>query len=101
VINKQFATVNATAGYPADFIIINHDIHEQTAYNLTVWTLDRMLSLGYGTSITLGECLGDPQVNWYRSASGAPANAALSQSLVSKAIESSIIFVGCLLTYVF
>jgi hypothetical protein len=60
-----------------------------------------MLSLGYGTSITVGECLGDPQTNWYRNASGAPANAALSQSLVSKSIEPSIAFVGCLLTCVF
>jgi hypothetical protein len=80
----QFATVNVTAGYPADFIVINHDIHEQTAYNLTAWTLDRMLALGFGTSVTVGECLGDPPENWYRAASGAPADAAVSQSLVCK-----------------
>jgi hypothetical protein len=83
-INVQFATVNVTAGYPARFILIDHDIHEQTAYNLTAWTLDRMLALGFGTSVTVGECLGDPPENWYRVASGAPADAAVSQSLVCK-----------------
>ncbi|KAH8780439.1 glycoside hydrolase/deacetylase [Hyaloscypha finlandica] len=82
-INVQFATVNVTAGYPARFIVIDHDIHEQTAYNLTAWTLDRMLALGFGTSVTVGECLGDPPENWYRAASGAPADAAVSQSLAN------------------
>lgn len=87
-INIQFDTVNVTAGYPANFIVINHDIHEQTAYSLTTWTLDRMLELGFGTSITVGECLGDPPENWYRQASGAPAAAPVNQgSLVSEAIK--------------
>ena len=43
-----------------------------------------MLALGFGTSVTVGECLGDPPENWYRAASGAPADAAVSQSLVCK-----------------
>ena len=71
-----------TAGYPANFIEIAHDIHEQTARNLTRWTLNRMRDLGYGTSITVGKCLNDPPENWYRSAGGAPANAAVSRTLV-------------------
>lgn len=82
-INKQFATTNASAGYPANFIEIAHDIHEQTAHNLTRFTLERMKTLGFGTSITVGECLGDPADNWYRSASGAPVGAAVSRTLVS------------------
>lgn len=88
-INEQFATVNVTAGYPADFIIINHDIHNQTAHVLTAWTLDRMLALGYGTSITVGECMGDPPENWYRTASGAPSDAAVNQNDLVKIPRTS------------
>jgi hypothetical protein len=58
-----------------------------------------MLALGYGTSITVGECLGDPPANWYRNASGAPPDAAVSESLVSKAIDSPIFSAVCLLSY--
>ncbi|CAG8951098.1 hypothetical protein HYFRA_00006496 [Hymenoscyphus fraxineus] len=82
-INKQFATTNATAGYPANFIEIAHDIHEQTAHNLTRFTLERMKTLGFGTSITVGECLGDPEENWYRSATGAPVGAPVSRELAN------------------
>lgn len=82
-IDEQFATVNVTAGYPANFIEIAHDIHEQTVYNLTAWTLERMKTLGYGTSVTVGECLGDSRENWYRTADGAGENAAVSKTLVS------------------
>jgi hypothetical protein len=53
-------------------VIINHDIHYQTAYNLTNYMLDYMNFTGWSTSVTLGECLGDPPENWYRNASGAP-----------------------------
>ncbi|KAL3421196.1 chitin binding protein [Phlyctema vagabunda] len=82
-VNAQFGTVNVEAGYPANFIEIGHDIHDQTVYNLTSWTLERMLALGFGTSVTVGECLGDPPENWYRAASGALENAPVSKSLAA------------------
>lgn len=63
--------MNVTAGYPADFIEIAHDIHNQTVHNLTAWTLDDMLRRGFGTSVTVGECLEDAPDNWYRYAGGA------------------------------
>lgn len=49
---------------------IGHDIHQQTAYNLTDYMLNTLTSLGY-RGVTVGECLGDPQANWYRTAGGA------------------------------
>ncbi|KAK5191448.1 hypothetical protein LTR99_003727 [Exophiala xenobiotica] len=58
-------------------VAINHDILYQTAYNLTNYMLDYMKFLNYGTSVTVGECLGDPPENWYRTAGGAPPAAAL------------------------
>lgn len=52
-----------------NFLVIGHDIHQQTAQNLTAYMLDTLLAKGY-TPVTVGKCLGDPEANWYRSASG-------------------------------
>jgi len=52
-------------------------------YNLTTYILDRMAVLGLGTSVTVGECLGDPKENWYRNADGAPSGAPVLGNLVS------------------
>jgi peptidoglycan/xylan/chitin deacetylase (PgdA/CDA1 family) len=60
----------ATAAGGAKWLDIQHDIHEQTANNLTEYMLQTLTQLGY-KAVTVGDCLGDPKVNWYRSASGA------------------------------
>ncbi|KAH3920201.1 hypothetical protein HBH56_001280 [Parastagonospora nodorum] len=49
-----------------DFLAIAHDIHYQTVHNLTGYMLDLMVKKGY-KGVTMGECLGDPEANWYRS----------------------------------
>lgn len=54
----------------SDHLVIAHDIHEQTAHNLTEYMLVKLLAAGY-KAVSVGQCLGDPQANWYRSASGA------------------------------
>lgn len=48
------------------FLQIEHDIHSQVVYNLTDYILNSLLTNGY-QSVTVGECLGDPVSNWYRS----------------------------------
>jgi hypothetical protein len=55
----------AARGSPRDgnFLAIGHDIHPQTVYNLTEHVL---LSLAPKKFVALGECLGDPRGNWYR-----------------------------------
>ena len=64
---------NITAGGATpknnEWLSIAHDIHPQTAYNLTDYMLSTLTSLGY-KAVTVGECLGDDKANWYRSASG-------------------------------
>jgi len=60
----------ATGTSGAKWLEISHDIHEQTANNLTDYMLSTLRGLGY-TAVTVGECLNDPAANWYRSASGA------------------------------
>ncbi|PWW77405.1 Carbohydrate Esterase Family 4 protein [Tuber magnatum] len=52
---------------PADrnFMSIAHDIHEQTVVSLTEYQIDIGLANGY-QHVRLGECLNDPEANWYR-----------------------------------
>jgi len=60
----------ATAAGGATWLDIQHDIHVQTANNLTEYMLKTIQTLGY-KAVTVGECLGDPKANWYRTAGGA------------------------------
>lgn len=46
-------------------LVIAHDVHEQTVYNLTAHMLRRLFAADY-RAVTLGECLGDHRANWYR-----------------------------------
>ena len=70
--NAFDTVVVANGANPAvsNFLVIGHDVHQQTAFNLTGYILARMQTLGYG-SVTVGQCLGDPSANWYRSAGSA------------------------------
>lgn len=50
------------------FLLLQHDIHYHSVYSLTEYILNRMAEAGYGTSVAVGTCLGDPRRNWYRDA---------------------------------
>lgn len=58
--------VDGTSAAGNKFLAIAHDIHEQTAKTLTQFMVDIIKKNGY-KAVTVGECLGDPQANWYRS----------------------------------
>ncbi|KAF7548853.1 hypothetical protein G7Z17_g6784 [Cylindrodendrum hubeiense] len=49
------------------YIILAHDVHEQTVTNLTAYMITTAQDRGYKI-VTVGACLGDPEENWYRSA---------------------------------
>lgn len=53
----------------SEYLAIAHDIHNQTAHNLTAYMLETLLAQGY-KPVTVGECLGDPEANWYRNSTG-------------------------------
>ena len=59
--------LDETPGGPTtgDRLAIGHDIHEQTALNLTGYMLQYLKSKGY-RGVTMGECMGEPEANWYR-----------------------------------
>jgi chitin deacetylase len=65
IVTDSLASVSGGAA-ENDWLVIAHDIHYQTAYNLTEFMLRTMLAQGY-RPVTLGECLDDPKKNWYRS----------------------------------
>lgn len=67
--SKNYFT-NYINPHPSNGLVLSHDTHYQTVYNLTKFMLDTMASNGYGTSVTVGTCLGDPPANWYRPAVG-------------------------------
>jgi len=61
-----------------DLLSIQHDIVEQSVYNLTAYWLGLIKSKGW-KAVPVGTCLGDPQANWYRS--GTPGTGPESTSV--------------------
>ncbi|KAK0115365.1 chitin deacetylase [Cadophora gregata f. sp. sojae] len=53
-----------------EFLVIGHDIHNQTANVLVEYMLQGLQKAGY-KAVTVGDCLGDPKSNWYRTDTGA------------------------------
>jgi len=68
--DDAFSGASATSD---SFLEIEHDIHYQTVYNLTDYILSSIYNAGF-KSVTVGECLGDPAANWYRSGTGSAAS---------------------------
>jgi hypothetical protein len=48
-----------------EFLVIAHDIHNQTSEVLVEYMLKSATEKGY-KPVTVGTCLGDDQKNWYR-----------------------------------
>lgn len=68
ITNSQNIFTSALSGKsPAtnDFLVISHDIHNQTSQVLVEFMLQSLTSAGYNP-VTVGTCLGDPAANWYR-----------------------------------
>ncbi|KAI5460213.1 hypothetical protein BGZ63DRAFT_389732 [Mariannaea sp. PMI_226] len=66
----KFSSGLSTAVSSSSYIILAHDVHEQTVKNLTSYMITTSQNRGYKL-VSVGECLGDPKENWYRSAGGA------------------------------
>lgn len=70
------------------FLMYGHDFHEQTAINFTRFLVDEVTKLGY-KMVTVGECLGDPEGNWYRNPVNGSALTEAQLSAASSAIQAS------------
>lgn len=90
--SKNWFKGNITAGGAtaanSGWLSISHDIHAQTAYNLTDYMLSTITSLGY-KAVTVGECLGDPAANWYRSSTGSTATSSVASSATGTRTSSA------------
>ncbi|TDZ18932.1 Chitin deacetylase [Colletotrichum orbiculare MAFF 240422] len=58
--NELSADVGANS-----YIVLSHDVHEQTVVSLTQKLIDTLKGKGY-RAVTVGECLGDAPENWYK-----------------------------------
>lgn len=70
--NSKTIFDNALAGKSSatdEFLVISHDIHNQTSEVLVEYMLIGLQAKGY-RAVTVGECLGDPKANWYRTDTG-------------------------------
>jgi peptidoglycan/xylan/chitin deacetylase (PgdA/CDA1 family) len=65
-IFNVIGTVNPAV---SEFISLSHDILNQTVTDLVPYMISQINKFGYKTA-TIGECLGDPPVNWYRDLTG-------------------------------
>jgi hypothetical protein len=80
VFNKAVGSSNPSTD---KFLVIGHDIHQQTAQNLTGYMLQMIQDKGY-RGVTVGECLGDPESNWYRASSGKTVTSSSGSPSASK-----------------
>ncbi|KAF4996696.1 hypothetical protein FGRMN_4354 [Fusarium graminum] len=48
-----------------DSIVLMHDVHQNTVDNILPLIISQTLQSGK-RAVTVGECLGDPEANWYR-----------------------------------
>lgn len=62
IFDSQVDTRSPASG---SWLNIEHDIHEPVAHQLTEYIVRGALERGWKL-VTVGECLGDPQENWYR-----------------------------------
>lgn len=46
-------------------IVLAHDIHERTVHELAAYMIEQARAAGFRL-VTVGECMGDPEDNWYR-----------------------------------
>ncbi|KAF2401135.1 glycoside hydrolase/deacetylase [Trichodelitschia bisporula] len=67
--NNFVGNISTKSSRTGQFLVIAHDIHEQTVLDLAEYMLKVIQFAGY-RAVTMGECLGDPVENWYRKSGG-------------------------------
>ncbi|KAG9254266.1 uncharacterized protein F5Z01DRAFT_622178 [Emericellopsis atlantica] len=60
-------TFSQTLNSQNSAIVLAHDIHEMTVNSLAAYMISTARAKGFSL-VTVGECLGDPRRNWYRTA---------------------------------
>ncbi|KAH7324762.1 hypothetical protein B0I35DRAFT_424937 [Stachybotrys elegans] len=86
--SKDIWDVNVEGRNPQNtmYLHIEHDPVYQSVYNLTGHMLESLVRNNF-RAVTVGECLGDPQQNWYRSVSAQPPTS--SSTTTSRSTSTS------------
>jgi cell division septation protein DedD len=77
IVKQRLADQTAT-----DFLSIQHDIVQQSVANLSSYYFD-LIKAKKWTGVTVGECLGDDEANWYRSLDGSSSTVARTSTATS------------------
>lgn len=62
IVDKAFRQRDAESD---SYLHIEHDTVYETVSTLVAYTIDALYHAGF-TAVTVGQCLGDPEENWYR-----------------------------------
>ncbi|CAF9907307.1 MAG: hypothetical protein GOMPHAMPRED_005074 [Gomphillus americanus] len=93
----NWALGNASQG--SDYLSIQHDIDFQSVTNLSSYYFELIRAKGW-TGVTVGQCLGDPETNWYRipgTGQAAPVSLSVaSPSSSSTSVSSSTSFASAI-----
>lgn len=85
VAKKNFRdAVNSAQPASQSKLAIAHDIHELTALNLTVTMIETLQARGF-KGVTMGECMDEPEANWYRDST--PGTTTPSSTRVSSTVR--------------
>ena len=89
--SKSIVQAALAVGAATDFLSIQHDIVQQSVANLTSYYFGLIQSKGW-KGVTAGECLGDPEANWYRTPLGmsAPTTSTLASSSSPTSSQASL-----------
>ncbi|MCJ1260168.1 chitin deacetylase [Lobaria immixta] len=68
-IPKGIVQKALTSPTAKDYLAIQHDVVEQSVTNLSPYFFAQIKAKGW-KGVPVGECLGDPQANWYRTPKG-------------------------------
>ncbi|GKT51642.1 chitin deacetylase ARB_04768 [Colletotrichum spaethianum] len=62
---EKFDNELSTDAAANSYIVLSHDVHQQTVVSLVQKMIDTLKARGY-RAVTVGECLGDAPENWYK-----------------------------------
>lgn len=74
---QTFSAALDAGGQGGSFLVLCHDVLQQTAEVLVPYMLETIRQRGY-RAVTVGDCLGDPAGKWYRPSSNATLSLAAS-----------------------
>ncbi|KAF2670004.1 glycoside hydrolase/deacetylase [Microthyrium microscopicum] len=88
--NNFLGPISSNKPATSSYIVLSHDIHQQTVTQLVPFMITNLKKYGY-TTATVGECLGDPPANWYRDPlSGSAVNASAVSAKQATNVTSAV-----------